>query len=192
MRRNARRRPKPVEPRRVIFIGVEGKNDQSFVRFLQFCCEGKGLHLHLNVTTGRGGDSVSVVREAARRLKMYPGKGDISHHLVLLDRDRHPQDVQAGRDAQAVASKAKLEIIFQKPNLEGLLFRLHQGYESREIAAGDSMAELRKVWPEYSKSSLTADQLNRRFTVSDLWRTARYDEGLRRLLDVLGLRAPDH
>ena len=37
-------RRRPVEPRRVIFIGVEGKNDQSFVRFLQFCCNGKGLH----------------------------------------------------------------------------------------------------------------------------------------------------
>ena len=182
-----RRRPIPVEPRRVIFIGVEGKNDRAFARFLQFCCDGEGLHLHLNVTTGSGGDSVSVVKEAARRLTRHLDRRDISHSLVLLDRDRYAQDVQAGRDAQAVASKSKLEIIFQNPNLEGLLLRLHQGHESREIVAGESMAELRKVWPEYRKSSLTADQLNRRFTVSDLRRAARYDEGLRRLLEILGL-----
>lgn len=187
MRGNTRRRTKLVEPKRVIFIGVEGKSDLAFTRFLQFCCDEEGLYLHLNVTTGSGGDSVSVVREAARRLKMHPGRGDISHSLVLLDRDRYPQDVQAGRDAQAVASKAKLEIIFQNPNLEGLLLRLYLGHESRKIVAGDSMAELRTVWPEYKKSSLTAEQLRGRFAVSDLRRVARYDQGLRKLLDVLGL-----
>lgn len=183
-------RRRPVEPRRVIFIGVEGKSDQSFARFLQSCCDREGLHLHLNVKTASGGDSVAVVKEAVRQLTRHPDRGNISHSMVLLDRDRHAQDVQAGRDAQAVASKAKLEIIFQNPNLEGLLLRLHQGYESRTIVADDSITELRKVWPEYSKSSLTADQLKRRFTVSDLRRAARYDQGLRRLLDVLGLRAP--
>ncbi len=187
MRGGALHRPRLVEPRRVIFIGVEGKSDRAFAQFLQFRCNGEGLHLHLNVTTGSGGDSVSVVQEADRRLKRHPGRRDISHRLVLLDWDRHAQDVKAGRDARAVASKAKLEIIFQKPNLEGLLLRLHQGHESREIAAGNSMAELRKVWPEYHKSLLTADQLNRCFTVSDLRRAARHDQGLRRLLDVLGL-----
>ena len=181
-------RRRPIEPRRVIFIGVEGKNDRAFAKFLQSCCDGAGLHLHLNVMTGSGGDSVAVVREAARRLKRHLDRKDnISYSLVMLDRDRYAQDVQAGRDAQAVASKSKLKIIFQNPNLEGLLLRLHQGHESREIAAGDSMAELRKVWPEYRKSSLTADQLKRRFTVSDLRRAARHDQGLRRLLDVLGL-----
>ena len=180
-------RRRPVEPRRVIFIGVEGKNEQTFARFLQFCCDREGLHLHLNVTTGSGGDSVSVVKEAVRHLTRHLDRRISVTVWYCLDRDRYAQDVQAGRDAQAVASKAKLEIIFQNPNLEGLLLRLSQGHESREIAAGDSMAELRKVWPEYSKSSLTADQLKRRFTVSDLRRAARYDEGLRRLLDVLGL-----
>ena len=180
-------RRRTVEPRQVIFIGVEGKNDRAFAQFLQFCCDSEGLHLHLNVKTASGGDSVAVVKEAVRHLTRHLDRRDISHSLVLLDRDRYAQDVQAGRDPQTMASRSKLEIIFQNPNLEGLLLRLHSGHERREIAAGDSMAELRKVWPEYSKSSLTAEQLKRRFTVSDLRRAARYDEGLRRLLDVLGL-----
>ena len=180
-------RRRPVEPRRVICIGVEGKSDQSFARFLQFCCDGEGLHLHLNVKKASGGDSVSVVKEAVRHLTRHLDKRDISHSLVLLDRDRHRQDVQAGRDPQAVASKARLEIIFQNPNLEGLLLRLHPGHESRVIAADDSTTELRKVWPEYSKASLTAEQLKQRFTVFNLRRAAWYDEGLQRLLDVLGL-----
>lgn len=174
-----------VERRRVIFIGVEGVSDRAFVTFLQNCCDEKGLHLHLNTKPADGGDSVVVVEEAARYLNRHPGMRDISDRLVLLDSDRIEQDRHAGRDAQIVASKEKLELIFLHPNLEGLLLRLHEGYERRKIV-NNAEAELRKVWPEYSKQ-LTADQLRQRFVLSDLQRAARHDNELKRLLEILGL-----
>ena len=87
-------RRRSVEPRRVIFIGVEGKSDQAFVRFLGRFCEEAGLHLHLDVRPGSGGDSVAVVEEAARHLR-HSGKSNIRNRLVLLDRDRIKQDLQA-------------------------------------------------------------------------------------------------
>ena len=178
------RRRRPVERRRVIFIGVEGESDRAFVQFLQRCCEEEGRHLHLLAKPGNGGDSVRVVEEAGRNLARHPAKRDIGARLVLLDRDRIEQDLEAGRDAQAAAPSWNLKIIFQDPNLEGLLFRLHPGRERRTIAAGDAMAELRKVWPEYRKPP-TADQLSRRFTLSDVRRAARHDEELQKLLEVL-------
>lgn len=174
-----------VPPRQVIFIGVEGPSDRTFVRFLHDCCEKKGLHLHLDTKSADGGDSVVVVEEAARHLNRHPGRRDISAQLVLLDSDRIEQDKQAGRDAQSVASKEKLKLIFLHPNLEGVLLRLHKGYESRRIG-NNAMAELQKVWPEYSKG-LTADQLSQRFSLSDLQRAAQYDDELKRLLEILGL-----
>ena len=180
------RRRWPIEPRRVIFIGVEGESDRAFVQFLQRCCEEEGRHLHLLTNLGNGGDSVSVVEGAGRHLARHPAKRDIGTRLVLLDRDRIEQHLEAGRDAQAAASGWNLKIIFQDPNLEGLLFRLHPGRERRTITAGDAMAELQKVWPEYRKPP-TADQLSRRFTLSDVRRAARHDEELQRLLEVLGL-----
>ena len=108
-----------VERRRVIFIGVEGTSDRAFVTFLQNCCDEEGLHLHLNTKPADGGDSVVVVEEAARYLNRHPGRRDISDRLVLLDSDRIRQDKQAGRDAQSMASKEKLKLIFLRPNLEG-------------------------------------------------------------------------
>ena len=176
----------PVEPRRVIFIGTEGRSDRSFVRFLRHCCDEVGLHVHLRVEPGSGGGSVAVVRAAARSLKRLARK-DISAKLVLLDRDRVTQNEKEGHDAQAEASKAHLEIIFQKPNLEGVLLRLHEGHESRQVQASDTKRELQKLWRDYDKSSLTAEQLSQRFTISHVRRAAEHDRQLRRLLEILGL-----
>ena len=119
------RRPRSIKRKRVIFIGVEGVSDRAFAQFLQRCCDGEGHRLHLLVKPGSGGDSVSVVEEAARHLARHSAKRDIGDRLVLLDRDRIPQDLKAGRDAQAAASGWNLKILFQDPKLEGLLFRLH-------------------------------------------------------------------
>ena len=180
------RRRRTVEPRRVIFIGVEGESDRAFAQFLQRCCEREGRRLHLIIKPGNGGDSVSVVEEAGRYLARHSAKRDIGDKLVLLDRDRIKKDLEAGLDARAVASRWNLKILFQDPDLEGLLFRLHPGREQRRIMAGHAKAELRKVWPEYRKPP-TADQLSRRFTLPDVRRAARYDEELQKLLAVLGL-----
>ena len=182
------RRRVQVEPRRVVFIGVEGKSERAFAQFLACCCEEAGLHLHLNVKPGNGGDSVSVVEEARRRLEKHPARNEIRDRIVLLDRDRIRQDLEAGRDARALASRWNIEIIFQEPNLEGLLLRLHPGQERRKVAPGDTERELLKVWPEYRKPP-TADQLRRRFDLSALRRAARHDRELGRFLTIPGLEA---
>ena len=105
---------------------------------------------------------------------------------MLLDRDRIDQDVRAVRDAAAVTSRWKIEIMHLDPNLEGLRLRLHPGQERRSIAPGDALKELRKVWPEYRKPP-TAAQLRQRFDLPALRRAARHDQELKRLLAILGL-----
>lgn len=177
------RRPRPVEPRRVIFIGVEGPSDRAFVRFLGRCCDQKRLHLHLVVKSANGGDSVAVVQTAVRHAQRHQAPVP---RLVLLDEDRIEQDRERHRDAKAVASENGLDIILQCPNLEGLLLRLHSGHERRRVQAQNALKELQKVWPEYSKG-VTAVQLSQRFGLSDVLRAAEHDEHLQRLLELLGL-----
>lgn len=48
-----------VRRRRVVFIGVEGKSDRAFVRFLGHICDDERLHLHLDVKPSGGGDSLA-------------------------------------------------------------------------------------------------------------------------------------
>ena len=183
------RRRSRIEPRQIIFIGVEGPSERAFVRFLAHCCDIAGLHLHLEAKPATGGDTLAVVEEAKRRLERHPARKEIKKRLVLLDRDRLDQDLKAGRDACALASKWKFEIIFQDPNLEGLLLRLHPGQERRRVAPQDAMKELRKLWPEYRKPP-TANRLRQRFDLSTLRRAAEHDSELRKLLIVVGLEAP--
>ncbi len=104
----------------------------------------------------------------------------------MLDRDRIEAEPQEGIQARSVAARYKLEVIFQDPNLEGLLVRLHAGQEQRKIRASESESELRKMWPEYQKPP-TAEQLHQRFTLDDVRRAAAHDQHLRKLLEVIGL-----
>lgn len=179
-------RGRRVPPRAIIFIGCEGKSERAFVRLLSDLCQEAGLHLHLDARPGNGGDSVSVVQEAARHLRKHPDRVSIKHSFVLLDRDRIDQDVKAGRDAAAAASRWKIEIMHLDPNLEGLLLRLHPRQDRRTVAPGDALKELRKVWPEYRKPP-TASQLRQRFDLPALRRAARHDQELQELLAILGL-----
>ena len=129
---------------------------------------------------------MTIVREAHRSLMKRRGQTQYKERLVLLDRDRVDADLQAGLDAEAIASELGFRIIYQDPNLEGLLIRLHVGSEQKSVKRGIEGERLRKLWREYSKPP-TAQQLIRKFGLDDLRRAALYDEGLRRLLDVLGL-----
>jgi hypothetical protein len=176
-----------IRRRRVVFIGVEGKSDQAFVRFLANICDEEHLHLHLDVKPANGGDSLAVVEEACRRLKRHPDVRAISKRLVLLDSDRLKTDRVRGRDARAKASKSRIEVVLMTPNLEGLLVRLYEGHETRVIPASDAERELRKLWPAYKKGLLSAEELKRRFGLTDLRRAAYHDDALRMLLGLLGL-----
>ena len=181
-----KRRFPTVKPRRPVFIGVEGKSEQAFVKFLQTLCDDNGRNLSLNCAKGNGGDTVTIVREAHRSLKKRRGRIQYKARLVLLDKDRVDADLQAGLNADAIASELGFEIIYQDPNLEGLLIRLHPGLEQKSVARGTEGERLRKLWPEYSKPP-TAHQLIRQFGLDDLRRAAHYDRGLKRLLDIIGL-----
>ena len=145
------RRRGGVERRRVVLIGVEGKSDRAFARFLGGVCEDAGLHLHLDVKPAHGGDSAAVVEETGRRLKRHPDPRSISARLVLLDSDRIEADRAAGRDARVVARDRGLEVVLMTPNLEGLLVRLYDGRETHVIAPREAERQLRGLWPGYHK-----------------------------------------
>ena len=177
-----------INPRRATFVGTEGLSERGFAQFVQRCCTNAGVRVHLKIKAGNGGDSLSGVADAVRYLKRQAYTREYSQRLVLLDKDRLAQDRQAGRDATRLAQIHNIQLVFQIPNLEGLLIRLHTGEERRSISPRTSSSELRKLWPEYTKPP-TSHALIRRFGLDDLKRAAKYDPELQKLLSIVGLWA---
>ena len=52
-------------------------------------------------------------------------KGDFDAALILIDHDRLENDLAADQELVALIKSKDIEIIWQKPNLEGVLYRLH-------------------------------------------------------------------
>ena len=182
-----RRRP-VVPPRRAFFIGVEGRSDEAFIALLQWCCDQEGLHVHLSASAAGGGGSLAVIEDAGRALVRSSSRRQFADRLVLLDADRIEQDLREGDDASVAAGRYGLRLVYLRPNLEGLLFRLHSGRERSRVTARHALQELQKLWPEYRKPP-TADALTKRFMPDDLKRAALHDDELGMLLRTVGLMA---
>ena len=181
---------RPIRRRTPFFVCVEGENDQSLVRWWQGLGNQEDLHIHLAPYVSGGGDGRSIVEDALdqlrRRLKSrVPYKAAI----VLLDADRSAQDRRHGRDPAMVEGHQQLQIVYLRPNLEGLLLRLCPGYENRFVEPERALPLLRKEWPDYVKP-MPASALGKRFGLGDLLRAARHDDELRRALRTIGLLKP--
>ena len=180
----ARRRTVPK--RRRIFVGAEGESERSFAKWLSDLCEKVGLHVHLDIRVCGGGDGFNVVEYSVEQYRQRKHHGPYSAALVVLDADRIEEDRSHGRDPLTALGNEKLRLIFLKPNIEGLLCRLHRGHESRFGSASEAKGLLQRLWPEYAKPT-SAEMLGRRFELGDLRRAARHDTDLRQALELLGL-----
>ena len=173
--------------RRRIFVGVEGESERSFVTWLRLLCDSKGCNLHLDTMVCGGGDTYAMAHEALRSYQRRKIQhGDYESAFVLLDHDRLEQDRAADRDPRRILNRTPLKIIWQKPNHEGLLYRLHSGKECKFLPANKVKEKLQGKWPSYSKNS-DAIVIEKQFTLDDLIRAARYDENLKELLKILRL-----
>ena len=173
--------------RRRIFVGAEGKGEESFAKFLQIICDDECFQVHLDIRVCGGGDTQDVVEfsctEFRQRSKLL---GNYETAFILVDQDRFEQDKRSGRDPRRMLQDTSIELIWQVPNLEGVLIRLHQGNEQKFVPAKDSMRQLRKLWPGYSKN-ISAEELRKRFSIEDLRRVAQHDKRLRKVMELLNL-----
>ena len=178
---------RPIRRRTRFFVCVTGPGDQSLVQWWQRLSDQENLHIHLDVHVRHGGDNRSVVEHAVDRLQRQAGSHVTPKSaLVLLDADTMAQDRRSGRDPTTAKGSEQLQLIYLRPNLEGLLLRLCPGCESRFVAPQLALSQLRTAWPEYVKP-MPARALGRRFGIDDLRRAARHDDDLRQVLATIGL-----
>lgn len=170
-----------------ILIAGEGQGEQALVAWLQKLCVQRDQYVHLQFVSSGGGDGLAVVRACIRmKRRQARTRKPPKNCIALLDSDRLRTDRSFGRDAIAAAGRHQIHTVLVRPNLEGLLLRLHASREDRKVTANIALGELRKLWPEYEKRA-TAMELENRFALDDLKRVAQKDNQISQLLNLIGL-----
>ena len=179
---------KVIHKRRRILIAGEGQGEQALVALLQKLCDQGSRNIHLQFVGSGGGDSLVVIRACVRtKHRQARTRKPPKNCIALLDYDRLRADRRVGRDAIAEAQRHHVHPVIIRPNLEGLLLRLHMNQEDRSVPASIALGELRKLWPEYEKPATTME-LEKRYALDDLKRVARNDNHISRLLNLIGLQ----
>lgn len=129
-----------------------------------------------------------LVKEALHQRAKGSGQGlAYIASVLLIDTDRLDDRSPNSARAKVEAEQADLQLIRQRPRFEGVLLRLHDGYERAFLSETETDVRLRRVWPKYDKGRVTRYELRQRFTHADLKRAASWDEGLETLVALLGL-----
>ncbi len=180
------RRPRPDRAQLTrYFVGTEGLGERALVRWIESLCVDAGHKIFFDVPgIGPGGGSTLTVVQRTLTNRNHSRRGPYARTLVFLDEDRRTFD---GPAAEVLARRERMHLVWQTPNIEGLLLRLFPGQESRQPPADQTSRELIRYWPNYKKNEIAATDLKERFTLSDLHRAARFDNSLSMLLRELGL-----
>ncbi|AET95562.1 hypothetical protein BSFA1_83950 (plasmid) [Burkholderia sp. SFA1] len=185
-----KRRPPHIPQKRLIYVGCEGASEAGYAALLQDLADRAGLPIHLKIDDlGRGaGDPLARVQMAVRRIEEHSAKRIAPEASYLfLDTDQLALDRQRAEEAQRLADRNGISIVWQEPCFEAMLLRHMPGRANRRppdtAAASDA---LRREWPEYEKGTPRLS-LSRRIDLAAVLRAAEEEAGLAGFLRFVGL-----
>ena len=167
------------------FLAVEGKGEQSFVKWLQGLADVGGLHVHLDCKLLSGGGLEAMLKRSI----IYRKRGltrPYQASFLIVDADRADQGDCSIDQLRREADSNKIRVCVQQPNQEGLLLRMLPGNERLMPDKASAMRLLKAQWIDYEKP-VDAYTLSQRFSIDDLRRVAVIDPDLQDLLTVIGL-----
>ncbi|MDC7693860.1 hypothetical protein PQU94_06140 [Asticcacaulis sp. DXS10W] len=174
-----------------VFIGCEGESESGYVACLTSLTRDRDLPVTLDPHIMDKGDPLSRIRWAEARIKDQVRKrGPYAHQFAFLDTDQRDLDPARGRQAEDLAARLGIRLVWQEPDHEGLLL-LHFNHEEKRHPRNkaESMRAIRKVWPNYEKGS-TGKQYGRKLFEDHLKRASERHDGLKDFLITLGLPLP--
>lgn len=176
------------------FVTGEGQSEQSFTKWIQELPEVELLNIHLPCVILGGGGYKSMYHKALKlRQKNLKEKG-YKRSFLLVDSDRSDRnDCPADWSLEQLtveAAKNHIQVCVQRPNHEGLLFRIRSNEDKDKknlsLTPAKTKERLKKIWPEYEKGT-DALALSRKLSYDGLIRAAHWDSDLKDLLTTIGL-----
>jgi len=175
-----------IKKRTRFFLAVEGESEQAFVIWLQRLSDTE-LHIHLDSYPIGGGGFKSMLEKAVHlHDRNRRNKGAYQNRFLIVDGDRAARGDWSIEQLKQEAEKHAIAVCVQRPNHEGVLFRMMHGKENEIPEVGACMAKLKAHWPNYEKP-MNALALSRQFSIDDLLRVANADADLGNLLKAIGL-----
>ncbi|MBW8882249.1 MAG: hypothetical protein JF615_12750 [Asticcacaulis sp.] len=175
-----------IQPRKRYFVGCEGESEQSYVRFLQEICDDRGLHVHLLGELLDGGDALARLEAAERRLPHLETRGVFSARFALLDTDQRRLSPDRAVQADRLAARLSVNVIWQRPCHEALLAKHFVGAHRQPQTADEALAYLQEFWPDYHKA-MTAIKVSDQIDLAAAIRCGDHVPELRQLLARIGL-----
>ena len=176
------------------FVAGEGQSEQSFSKWLKELTDSQNLSLHLDYKPLEGGGYKSMYDKAIKLREKGLKKGKFGHSILLVDSDRSDRNDCSGdwslEQLTVEAAKNHIQVCVQRPNHEGLLFRIlsneDKDKKNLSLTPAKTKERLKKIWPEYEKGT-DALALSRRLSYDGLIRAAHWDSDLKDLLTTIGL-----
>ena len=114
-----------IRQRARFFVAVEGQSEQSFVTWMQTLAGEMNLPIHLDsILLGGGGFSSMLERAVREHAKRVRSKGTYRSRFLLVDEDRAGHGDWPVERLREEASKHDIIVCIQRPNHEGVLYRM--------------------------------------------------------------------
>ncbi len=141
------------KPRKRVFLGSEGISERNYGQYLRKIADEHDLQIHLDcVLPIGGGDPLTIVEESIKSLNRNTTRhGEYWVKAIMLDSDKLGDNAERDNLIPPLIERNNIKLIYSTPNFEALLLRHFPGCENRIPPAKESLNELRKVWPNYTK-----------------------------------------
>lgn len=176
------------QQRKRIYLGCEGPSEQSYGKRLNEIVDAEGLRLFLDCDVLGGGDPLTMVQLAVKRIREKTKKrGTFAYRAILLDRDRLGQTPDRDGQIPALAIRYGLCLIWQDPCHEAFLLRHFDGQAAaRPTSSTLAHQALKRVWPAYEKA-MPASELVNRITLAGIQRVCVVEAAFAEFLTRIGL-----
>jgi hypothetical protein len=142
------------------------------------------LHIHSEQLQPGAGDPLALVQQAVRLIaNIQKRRVPFAVKAVLLDRGSPQKNDAAIKHA---AQNGIDHLIWQEPDHEGFLLRHLPGCQQHRPSRGQTLAALRREWPDYNKG-MSAQELAQRIDLGCVRAACAVENDLRLFLRRLGL-----
>lgn len=175
----SRRHRRPIK--KPIFVGCEGRDEVTFVQFLNGLCRKEDKAFFYVPHDTNGGGPTNIVNSSVRARERL-GKKEFTESFIFADADRMTPTETGYDQARKIADAAGLRMVLSLPRIEFRLYRIVTKKYYGHVTEQEAKRVLKETWPHFGERSLSARDLESRISLDLLREYAKTDPELRFLL----------